>query len=191
MDKIRVDFFDVLGYLIPGSALLMVLWIGGDGKVQTIWQVYDSIHQLDNKSLLIGLLLAYIAGFVLHALGDTLYDLYRFGKIRKYAKSDVQEKWALVREYGQKHIAILERWYALRALSQNLSAVCLIAAFASLLKLVFFHDKAWLACIASTLVMLYIFLRRAVIFHHYLNDDLDAILNLRLDALKTSTKAPG
>lgn len=190
MDKIRVDFFDVLGYLIPGSALLMVLWIGGDGKVQTIWQVYDSIHQLDNKSLLIGLLMAYIAGFVLHALGDTLYDLYRFGKVRKYAKSDVQEKWALVREYGQKHIAILERWYALRALSQNLSAVCLIAAVAALFKFFFFHDKAWLVCSACSAVMVYILMRRAVIFHHYLNDDLDAILNLRLDAIKTNTKAP-
>ena len=75
MDKIRIDIFDILGYLVPGSALLMVFWVCVDDHVISVWNIYNSIHSIDQKTILLALLPAYIAGFMLHALGAALYDL--------------------------------------------------------------------------------------------------------------------
>ena len=41
MDKIRLDFFDVLGYLIPGTALLLSLWVTADPSVEHMADLYD------------------------------------------------------------------------------------------------------------------------------------------------------
>jgi hypothetical protein len=181
MDKIRIDFFDILGYLVPGSAFLMVAWVASDSHVVSVWQIYDSIHTLDKKAIFAALFLSYIAGFILHGLGNLMYDIFRFQEIRKYVPSNVQSEWATIREYGEKHIPVLERWYALRALAQNLSAVSLICGLVSLWK--FFHNSyyEWIGVFFCSLSICFVLLQRATVFHHYLNDDIRAILKLNLD----------
>ncbi|MBK8429636.1 MAG: hypothetical protein IPL27_28460 [Lewinellaceae bacterium] len=180
MDKIRIDIFDILGYLVPGSALLMVFWVCVDDHVISVWNIYNSIHSIDQKTILLALLPAYIAGFMLHALGAALYDLYRHKKIRKYVPSQVQDNWAFIREYGGKHIAILERWYALRAFSQNLAAVSLIAGAVSIAKWWHFGYTEWLGVFFGSMALCLLALKRSEIFHRYLNDDIAVILKLNL-----------
>lgn len=157
MEKIRIDFFDILGYLIPGSALLMVFWIGADSKVSSIGQIYHSINEIDKNALLVAVFIAYIAGFLLHALGDKMYDLFRYKKIVKYTPSEVQHQWAVIREYGERHISILERWYALRALSQNLSAVSLIAGIVCIFKFGQYRSFEWLFLLLMMFSLCYVF----------------------------------
>lgn len=181
MEKVRIDFFDVLGYLIPGSALLMVLWIAGDSKVISVWQVYESVHNLDKKAILVALFLAYIAGFILHALGNFIYDIFRYKKIKKYTLDNVKDDWALIRQYGEKHISILERWYALRALSQNLSAVNLICGLVCIAKWYQYRYYEWLYALVASIALCIILLKRAEVFHSYLNGDIAAILKLDLN----------
>lgn len=181
MDKIRIDFFDILGYLIPGSALLLVGWVAADGTVQSPWQAYESIHKADQRSALIGLFLAYIIGFMLHALGSTLYDFYckRRGVFQQKAGASdltVQDKWALVRDRGEKHIPVLERWYALRALAQNLAAVTLIGSGVCVYKWMLYARWDWLLFAFLHLALTLLLLRRSEIFHRYLNLDLEAVI---------------
>ena len=180
MDKIRIDIFDILGYLVPGSVLLMVLWICVDGQVASIWQVYNSMHNIDQKTILLALLPAYIAGFMLHAMGAALYDIYRYGKIRAYKPSVVQDNWAYIREYGGKHISILERWYALRAFAQNIAAVSLIAGLVSLAKWFRYGYAEWAGVFIGAMLLCFLALNRSKIFHNFLNDDIAAILRLNL-----------
>lgn len=180
MDKIRIDFFDILGYLVPGTALLLVIWIGLDCRVTAVSEMYNSIHDIDQKTLLLSLFPAYISGFILHALGSSLYDLYLYKKIKKYAHSATQDNWAYVREYGQKHLAILERWYALRAFSQNLAAVSLIAAILFIAKWWQFGHLEWLGFSVGAFLLCWVALRRATIFHYFLNDDIAAVLRLNI-----------
>ncbi len=180
MDKIRIDFFDILGYLVPGSALLMVLWVCSDSQVASVWHIFPSLHQIDQKALLLALLPAYIAGFMLHALGAALYDLYLHKKIRKYVPSQFQDNWAHIREYGGKHIAILERWYALRAFSQNLAAVSLIAGGVSIVKWWRYGYTEWLIAFLCLMALCFLALKRSEIFHRYLNEDIAAVLRLGL-----------
>lgn len=180
MDKIRIDIFDILGYLVPGSTLLMVFWVCVDSQVTSVWHIYTSMQQIDQKALLLALLPAYIAGFMLHALGAFLYDLYRLKKTTKHVPGLVQDNWAHIREFGGKHIAILERWYALRAFSQNLAAVSLIAGAVSIAKWWRFGYTEWLMVFLCLLALCILALKRSEIFHRYLNEDIAAVLRLGL-----------
>lgn len=185
MNKIRIDFFDILGYLIPGSALLIVLWVAADSKLLSVWHIYQSVHAIDQKSILIALFLAYIVGFVLHAFGSAVYNLYKYKALRKYRRSPVQDHWARIREYGEKHLAILERWYALRALSQNLAVVSLVGMLVSFAKYSQFGYYEWLPAGGLMIGLTFVLLKRAEIFHDYLNHDLEATLALGLEKGKT------
>lgn len=176
VDKIRIDFFDILGYLIPGSALLMILWVSVDPSVRSVWEAYKSIQSIDQKAAIMAVFMAYVMGFVLHALGSRLYDLYRYRRPHTHT----QEQWAFIREYGEKHIAILERWYALRALAQNLAAVSLITFAVCVKKWWQFGYYEWWFAAAVTLLLCWEFLKRAKIFHGYLLKDMEAILALNL-----------
>ena len=187
MDKIRIDFFDILGYLVPGTTLLIICWIAADSKVSSIWQVYDSIHAVDKKSIFIGLFLSYILGFSLHILGDFLYTLYRnvFNRTALINTSPLStaDKWTLIREHGEKHILLLERWYALRALAQNLNAISLIGIFICLYKWRVFGYFEWGLLALIFICAFVIFLKQAEAFHKVLNTDMQSVLvKLNLEA---------
>lgn len=180
MDKIRIDFFDILGYLVPGSVLLMVLWIGVDTRVACISDIPDLLSKVDQKGLLFSLFPAYITGFMLHAFGSSLYDLYAHKKIGKNSPGKVQDDWAYIREYGGKHISILERWYALRAFSQNLAAVGLIAGLFSLAKWWHAGYSEWFIVFAFSIGLCWMALKRSAIFDRFLSEDIAAVLRLNL-----------
>jgi hypothetical protein len=188
MEKIRIDFFDILGYLVPGSVLLIILWIAADSQVKSIWQIYNSVHNVDKKSIFIGLFLSYILGFTLHILGSYLYSLY-FNKIviKKRTTNGinltVSEKWTIIREFGEKHIILLERWYALRAFSQNLSAISMISICICFYKWWEFRYYEWLVFLVVFIIAMIVFMVRACIFNNVLKEDMDAtITKLKLDS---------
>jgi hypothetical protein len=181
MDKIRIDFFDILGYIIPGSALLMIGWIAVDSQVQSIWQIYQSIHAVDKKAIFMGLFLSYILGFTLHILGSFLYDKYRNSALFKKPPLEnndltMADKWTIIREYADKHILILERWYALRAFAQNLTAISLISIFICFYKWFKFGYYEWSLLLLFFTASFIIFMKRAEVLHHILDTDIDSIV---------------
>jgi hypothetical protein len=181
MDKIRLDIFDILGYIIPGSALLMITWIAADSQVQSIWHMYQSIHTVDKKAIFTGLFLSYILGFTLHILGSFLYDIYRNSALFKHDTPNnndmtVPEKWTIIREYADKHILILERWYALRAFAQNLTAISLISVFICLYKWFKFGYFEWLLMVFVFIGSFIVFMHRSATLHKILDTDMDAII---------------
>jgi hypothetical protein len=181
MEKIRIDFFDIFGYIIPGSALLMVGWIGADSHVQSIWQIYQSIQVVDKTGIFTGLFLSYILGFTLHIGGSFLYDKYRNGLfsskwVINSAEMTTSEKWTVIREYGEKHISILERWYALRAFSQNLTAISLISVVICLYKWWAFGYAEWAVLSLVFITSFMVFMKRSEIFHKVMDDDIHSVI---------------
>lgn len=179
MDKIRIDIFDILGYIIPGTALLMILWIAADSQIKSVWHIYESLKGVHEKAIYAGLILSYFLGFILHILGSFLYDNYQKWKGKIAPKNETlttPEKWALIRENGEKHVYILERWYALRAFSQNLAAMALICVLISIYKFFAFGYYEWLFISLVFCISFFIFLKRADTFHTVLNKDIAAVL---------------
>jgi hypothetical protein len=88
----------------------------------------------------------------------------------------VPEQWALIREYGEKHVSILERWYALRAFSQNLCAAAVLCAVIGLYKWFQHGYYEWGVLAAGLVFMAIVLMKRSFIFHKYLTDDIDAVI---------------
>lgn len=179
MDKIKIDIFDILGYLVPGSALLLIGWVGADSEVKSVWQTYQSLQKIDTNTIYIGIFIAYFFGFVLHIAGSYLYSWHlRIGN-RTKPQSDalsIAEKWTLIREEGEKHLQILERWYALRAFSQNLTAISAICGLICLYKWSAFGYYEW-GILALLFVALYfILMKRADVFNEVLQTDMTAVI---------------
>ncbi len=192
MDKIRLDFFDVLGYLIPGTALLMALWVTADNDVQELSNLYLFISKIKGETLLSCIVIAYIIGFTLHFFGSLFNRMLNsetamrlFGKKicvymsiteRKIKTKDMPFKWVLIREHGEKHLGILDRWQALKALSGNMAAFSLIAVGLCLLKWGFTGKDVWGYIAPAFFVLFLLYTKQANVFRSYLDDDSIAVI---------------
>ena len=185
MDKVRLDFFDIVGYLVPGSALLFSLWVTADPAVQSLMDLHAFIGRIDSKTLLACLMGAYILGFTLHFFGGILFKLSLKTK-RKIPEAQLPEYWTLIREYGGSHLAVLERWSAFKALSSNLGAFSLLAFLLSLIKLALTQKPEWLAVAAAFLFLYWVYRKKALIYHSFLDKDSAAVV----EALDLKSKFP-
>jgi hypothetical protein len=185
MDKIRLDFFDILGYLIPGTALLLSLWITADTSVLSLSDLYTFIGKIETKTLLSGVIVAYIMGFTLHFFGSMIFKRLNIPP-RKITSENMPEYWALLREYGEKHLIILDRWQALKALASNLAAFSCIALVLCLIKGYFTGHWEWFALMPIFLGLSLIYAERAVVFHIYYDEDSFAVF----EALNLKEKLP-
>ncbi len=185
MDKIRLDFFDILGYLIPGTALLLSLWITADGSVVSLSGLYTFLNKIDTKTLLSGVVVAYIMGFTLHFFGSWIFKRLKIPP-RKITSENMPEYWALLREHGEKHLVILDRWQALKALSSNLAAYSCIAMLLCLIKGFITHYWEWFMLLPVFGGLFLIYVERAKVFHVYYDEDSFAVF----EALKLRDKLP-
>jgi hypothetical protein len=180
MDKIKIDIFDILGYLVPGSALLLIGWVAADSEVKSVWETYKSLQKIDTNTIYIGIFIAYFFGFVLHIAGSYLYGLHlRLGNKAKLQSEQLSnaEKWTLIREEGEKHLQILERWYALRAFSQNLTAISAICGLICLYKWYAFGYYEWGLFVLLFVVLYFILMKRADVFNEVLHTDMKAVID--------------
>jgi len=188
MDKIKFDFFDILGYLIPGTALLFSCWVVADSSVHRLDDLYGFVKKIDANMLLSGVVIAYIVGFTLHFLGSILFHLRNRKTKRKRdaITSDLSKYWALIREHGDKHLGMLDRWQALKALSSNLAAFSLIAVFLCLVKWKCTGHWEWAVFSPLFLTLFFVYSDRARRFNRYLDEDSYAVF----EVLKLKEKLP-
>ncbi len=185
MDKIRLDFFDILGYLIPGTALLLSLWITADTSVHSLANLYAFVLKIDTKAILSGSIVAYIMGFTLHFFGSWVFRLLSVPP-RKIISEHMPEYWALLRQYGEKHLVILDRWQALKALASNLAAFSLLAMGLCVIKWMLTGYWEWLALLPAFVGLFLIYTERARVFHIYYDHDSFAVF----EALNLKEKLP-
>ena len=177
MEKLRFDFFDILGYLIPGTALLMSLWVTADTSVHQLSDLYNFVKKVDANVLLSGIVIAYVTGFTLHLLGSLLFSWMNgpMHRRRDAVTKNVGVYWALIRENGERHMVILDRWWALKALSSNLAAFAAVASLLALVKWRLTHYWEWACLTPVFLALFFIYNNRAKRFHRFLDDDSYAV----------------
>lgn len=196
MDKIRLDFFDILGYLIPGTALLLALWVTADDTVVRLADLYGFVSKINTNTLLSGIVVAYVMGFTLHLLGSFLFA-HCYLPCRRFLKKEtakaaekradyVSHYWAQLRENGEKHLQILDRWQALKAFSTNLAAFSMVAACLCLWKWHCTGVSQWLGMAPLFLLLYASYSNRARKFGDFLDSDSAAVL----DALNLRGRLP-
>ncbi|MBN8676939.1 MAG: hypothetical protein J0M29_01860 [Chitinophagales bacterium] len=177
MDKLRLDIFDIMGYLIPGSAMLMAIWITADQQIVKLEDLYLFLQKISANVVLSGFVVAYTIGFTMHFAGSFIfYSRYpRLEKRRAKVTDNLSNYWALIREHGEKHLPILDRWQALKALAANMSAFCLFAILMCLAKWAQHGYWEWACLIPVFLLLFFAYLNRAKVFAEYLDKDSYAV----------------
>ncbi len=188
MDKLRLDFFDIMGYLIPGSALLMSIWITADPSIVRLYDLYDFLGKISANIVLAGFVLAYTLGFTMHFAGSFVFYTMHGKMVKKRASvtNNLSNYWALIREYGDKHLPILDRWQALKALAANMSAYCLIAIILCLIKWYQNGYWEWVLLIPFFMVLFWSYSNRARVFAEFLDKDSYAVF----ESLRLKDKLP-
>lgn len=176
MDKIRLDFFDIVGYMVPGSALLFTMWVAADDSVRSLLDLHAFLAKIDSKTLLACLMGAYILGFTLHFFGSWLFKKSLKAE-RKIPEAHLPAYWALIREYAGNHLVILERWSAFKALSSNLGAFSVLAVGLSFFKLYRTSNLEWAFVAVFFLGLYWVYRQKALTYHAYLDKDSFAVFN--------------
>lgn len=188
MDKLRLDFFDIMGYLIPGSAMLMAVWITADPSILKLQDLYGFLGKISANMILAGFVVAYTVGFTMHFAGSFIFYRMHPKMIRKRetATANVSNYWAVIREYGDKHLSILDRWQALKALAANMSAFCLAAIVMCVVKWILCGYWEWLCLIPVLILLFFAYTNRARVFADYLDKDSYAVF----ESLQLKDKLP-
>lgn len=188
MDKLRLDLFDIMGYLIPGSALLMSIWITADPAIVRLYDLYNFLGKISANVVLAGFVVAYTLGFTMHFAGSFVFYKIHGSMVKKRtgATNNLSNYWALIREYGDKHLPILDRWQALKALSANMAAYCLIAIILCLVKWLQQGYWEWAMLTPFFLVLFGAYSNRARVFAEFLDKDSYAVF----ESLKLKEKLP-
>jgi hypothetical protein len=188
MDKLRLDFFDIMGYLIPGSAVLMAIWITADPGIARLYDLYGFLNKISANVILAGFVVAYTIGFTMHFAGSYIfYKMHpKLVKKRIIVTNNLPNYWALIREYGDKHLPILDRWQALKALAANMAAFCLMAILFCIIKWWQQGFREWLSLIPVFILLFFAYSNRAKVFAEYLDKDSLAVF----ESLNLSEKLP-
>jgi hypothetical protein len=189
MDKLKFGLFDIFVYTIPGTILLLTIYLTTIdltiGVLVTISNLTKTIGAISFNVVLLIILVSYILGFALHFLGYNFFN--RVGKRiwkkllrgKEQSLSTIEQRFVLVRHYSKENFAFVEQWYTFRAMSFNLSLVFLLTGMLILIKILlklhFSFD--WSIVILSSFLLSLILLRRAITFHLWSHNTLNEAVN--------------
>lgn len=184
MDNFKLDIFDLMGYMVPGSILLFNGLILGSPQIRSVCDIHTLCNSFSLGSFIALALMSYPVGFVVHYFGHQLFNAYRYLANRWFGtkiNNLIQEtrKWTLVREYGEKHLKILERWSLLKVVGQNLAAVSLFSAAISILK--YFTSGQyfeWLVLAFGLVLLAIVFWIKSADFRRYVQVDIDDTISV-------------
>lgn len=180
MQQIKIDLFDIFGYLIPGSLLLVTGWILCEPSIIEMRDIGSAVSKFGLNSGIILALFAYALGLAITHLGSYSYE--KINKISKYPDSKSKgvntEKWVLIREYAEKHLSVIDRWVLLKTTSQNFFVVAFCSAIFSIMKFFYCNKIEWLITTAVLLFFARLFFLRARRFERYKDGDILTIVRV-------------
>ncbi len=175
MENIKFSVFDIFAYLLPGSIVLLAMFLF---LTQNVVDVSLYLEMAKNISLGLGIILvmvAYIIGNAVDNFGSWLY--YKIGcKIwgEPYPKeqhptlSHAQQR-ALIREQSPENFVFIHTWKVLKTMSHNLSFGMLLVAIVSFIRYAQHQDTVWITMTIASTILAIVFLKRASVYDkwHY------------------------
>jgi len=142
MDKIRLGFFDIFAYLIPGAGMLFSLVVWASPGIQELGDMLMPFKELSLSAGILLVLASYMVGFALHVPGWWLLQYVGLNIWKSYKRKTTQEEenrvrsknMVLVREYSKANARYIELWYALSSMARTLSLTFLFFSIVCMVK---------------------------------------------------------
>ncbi|MDF2188362.1 hypothetical protein [Paraflavitalea sp. CAU 1676] len=174
MEHVKYGIFDLFVFVIPGA---FFLFSGYYIESFDLWHPASMLRRSffsEPIPLFQGLILvaiAYVAGFILSALGNFGLKGYALITRQKTGKGeDKAKKYVMVRHFSKANLNYIEMWNMLKNLSATLAASVILLSIYFLLK---FDSFTWLHFATGFLLFLFL-LNRASVYHRWAIGDLNA-----------------
>ena len=168
MDKIRLGFFDIFAYLLPGCGMLFSLVVWASPAIQEVGDMLMPFKELSLSAGILLVLASYMVGFALHVPGWWLLQYIGLNIWKSYKRKTSREEeykvrsknMVLVREYSKANARYIELWYALSSMARALSLTFLFFSFVCVVKGAYAaQGRAWymmaIGLVFFSIVLLY------------------------------------
>lgn len=127
MENLDLSLFDIFGFIIPGSVILISIILIFNFK--RINEIPYFLNSISSTQLLFYVILAYIIGFIADNISYWLYSF--LGPYLRWRSNYTFEQFSLesrakIHFESPENFSIIERWNALKTFSYNLSFSILI-----------------------------------------------------------------
>lgn len=198
MEKIFYSAFDFFSYAIPGCFVLLACWLLHPDYAQ----LSDYLYEIGKLGVIHGifiLLISLVIGFAVNPIGRALYRSLGF-KLFNHSFTNlpglsISEKYTLIRQFSPENFKYVEIWNMMGTMAHNLAFAALLIVANSLIKAFWIHPANmgfWLLIAFAALVLLFLFLARAVKYFVWAADDINAaIRKLHLEERAEGMKHTG
>lgn len=183
MQKLSFSAFDFFSYAFPGVCILFSFFIL-DPSLNGSGDILAKADAFGLGAAVLITVVGYLTGFAVSPIGRWLYKTVGF-RLWKHSFTNlegysVSEKYALIRQYSQENFKYVETWNVLCAMSHNLAIACIFAIVNIILRLSIYGGSLlfWLPLIAMSLLLLLLFLHRAVVFYRWSAIDINAAIKV-------------
>lgn len=178
MDKIKFEFFEFFGAILPGIPVFIIscFWIS---KMKFSFEAMTSfLKSMSVAEAAIVLLICYCIGFCLHypayELFQPLMKKWGIKRTRGYPISigKREKELSTIRQYSPENFKLINKFLALRQMSYTLFFALLFFCISITISAIYFGDwsRDITAALLFSIIFGFLFLRRSVDFHQRIQD---------------------
>lgn len=182
IEKIKLGLFDVFTYALPGVLIVFSFALAFDNSNRTLSQFFfNSVSpHLNISNGLFLFIIGYVIGFANDSFGafilKTSNHLSKKNEFSIFPSMPNSKKYSLIREYSPENFKYVEIWNALKGMSSNLASATIFFISSSIIKAInpdFLFIKEWLVIIMFSIIMMIIFIKKAMVFKKWAKNDLE------------------
>ncbi len=174
MEKIKLDLFDIFSFILPGSFLLLSIYLIINTQTDLIEFLISTISNMNFSTTMIAIIASYICGFLGQYLGYEVFKVLstKIWKTRMTGETSfgkMENKIVQIRHFSPNNFTALHRWLALRGMCYGMFQA--LVFFEIILLIRTFQFGTWtnqrIVFLIVVSILATLFLRRAVTFHEW------------------------
>ncbi|MDC6390969.1 hypothetical protein PP182_19945 [Maribacter sp. PR1] len=174
MENIKLGFFEIFTYIIPGFFVLIGISLIIENQNDLIVFVVDKANDMNIPKSILFLVICYILGFKSQFVAYEIFKplskwIWPKRMEKETSFSKLESRISQIRHFSPNNFVSLQKWFALRAMCYGMFFALLflemILIFRSIEFCFWSHQRIVLLLVFSIFSIL--FLRRAVTFHEW------------------------
>lgn len=175
IEKIKLQVFDVFGYLLPGLVLALTINLCIVNIPDLIVHISNISKKSNNIEISLIILSAYLLGFVNNYFG---YEVFKFLSKRIWKKRMEKEETSFgkqemtlveIRHFSPNNFDLLQKWFSYRGMAYGLFLSLLVLFIVLTLRTV--CENSWnpqrIILAVTILICAIVSLRRSITFHEW------------------------
>lgn len=174
MEKIKLDLFDIFSFILPGSFLLLSIYLIINNQNDLVEFLISTTSDMNFSTTIIFIISSYICGFLGQYLGYEVFKIlstkiWKKRMIGETSFGKMENDIVQIRHFSPNNFSALHRWLALRGMCYGMFQALIFFQVVLLIRT--FQFGTWsnqrIVLLIVFAILTVLFLRRAVTFHEW------------------------